>query len=61
MKQTAPLKHYRRKRFLYKFLMMDSPRSAHLAGLGLFTLAHLLRAFGYIAVIQLVIKQEQKA
>lgn len=56
MKQTAPLKHYRRKRFLHKFLMMDSPRSAHLMGLGLFMLAHLLRAFGYIAVIQLVLR-----
>ena len=56
MKQTAPLKHSRRKRFLHKFLMMDSPRSAHLVGLGLFMFAHLLRAFGYIAVIQLVLR-----
>jgi len=56
MKQTGPLKHYRRKRFLHKFLMMDSPRSANLVGLGLFMLAHLLCAFGYIAVIRLMLR-----
>lgn len=55
VKHARPLKHYRRRRFLHKFLMMDSPRSADLMGLGLLFLALLLRMFGYLAVIRLVL------
>ena len=55
MKAVRPLKHYRRRRFLHKFLMMDSPRSAHLMGAGLLCLALLFRMFAYLAVIRLVL------
>lgn len=54
MKYVGPLKHYRRKRFLHKFLMMDSPRSACLVGLGTLFLAVLLRSFGHVTLILMV-------
>ena len=41
-KKTGPLKHYRRKRFFYKFFLRDSPRSAELFGMGLLSLGVIL-------------------
>ena len=56
MKVVKPLKHYRRKRFLHRFLLMDSPRSAQLIGLGLLFLAALWRSFGFLLLVNTALR-----
>ena len=56
MRPVKPLKHYRRKRFFHRVLLMDSPRSAELIGLGLLFLAALWRSAGFLLLVMAALR-----